>query len=127
MSKVSLGQMVDTYYKAREERLALAKRLEELKALEDKAEKILLDALRAQGLEGCKGSVAVAAIKRNVFVDVQDEDAFKNYILDTRDLSLLQFRPSVTALRERWDAGEAVPGVRRGEKESISLTKAGGR
>jgi hypothetical protein len=119
----SLGSCVDSYYEARAVRHQAAKEVELLKEKEATAELLLLDYLRTQGLEGAKGNVAVAAIKRTTHENVTDREALEAYILANKDLSMLQFRPSITRLKELWDEGEVVPGVESYEKESISLTK----
>ena len=128
---LTLGQMADSYYTARAARLEQGKILEDLKSKETVAERMLIDALRAQGLEGAKGQTAVAAIKRNdtLIMDKDDDgepvgkDEFVQFLLDTRDVSLLQFRPSLTRVKELMGEGVEVPGVRIVEVESISLTK----
>lgn len=127
----TLGEMADQYYEARAERLALQKQVEEAKERETAAESILINCLKAQGLEGAKGHIAVAAIKRTDAISTEKDDAgndvgrakLEEFILETGDLSLLQFRPSVTRCKELWDEGIAVPGVRKIQIESISLTK----
>ena len=71
----TLGEMADSYYNARAARLAAQKEVDGLKGLEDDAERILINYLKAQGLEGAKGHVATAAIKRTKTVMVErDED-----------------------------------------------------
>ena len=127
----SLGEMCDQYYTARAERLAAQKKVDELKDLEAVAEQILLNTLRAQGLEGAKGHVATAAIKRNdtLIMDRDEEgndigkEAFLQFMLASQDPSLLQFRPSLTRVKELLEAGEEVPGAKLVKVESISLTK----
>jgi hypothetical protein len=132
---ITIGQMADSYYEARASRLAKAKELDELKGLEAVAEQMLMQALRAQGLEGAKGNVCNAAIKRTTEVAVlRDDDGtpigkddFIEFMLDTRDASLLQFRPSLTRCKELWGDGIEIPGVKAIEVESLSLTKVKGR
>ena len=127
----TIGQMADSYYEARAARLVLAKQLDDLKGKEAVAEQMLMAALRAQGLEGAKGDVCTAAIKRTTEVAVVKDadgnpigrDEFLDYMLATSDPALLQFRPSLTRCKELWDAGVQVPGVRAIQVESLSLTK----
>ena len=127
----TLGEMADQYYEARAARLVAQKEVDGLKAKETVAEQILINYLKAQGLEGAKGHVATAAIKRTKTVMVErDEDgndvgkeSFIEFLLDTRDASLLQFRPSLTRVKELVEEGVDVPGVKLIEVESISLTK----
>ena len=96
----TLGEMADQYYEARAARLAQQKIVDELKEKETVAESILLNYLKTQGLEGAKGHVANASIKRNDTVVMDDNggaegsgrEAFSAYILETGDVSLLQFR-----------------------------------
>lgn len=119
----TLGAMIDQYYTARAARLAAAKEVDVLQEKERIAEQILLDVLRAQGLEGGKGNVAVAAIKRTTKPNVTDKDAFLNDMFARKDFAMLQFRPSITRLKELADAGEPLVGAELFEEESISLTK----
>jgi hypothetical protein len=51
------------------------------------------------------------------------KESFIEFLLDTRDASLLQFRPSLTRVKELVEEGVDVPGVKLIEVESISLTK----
>ena len=120
---VSLGTMADSYYAARADRLAAQKVVDALKEKETVAEQILISTLKAQGLEGAKGHVANAAIMRSTKPNVTDRAAVEKLILDTGDLALLQFRVSITRLKELWDDGVVTPGVEPIEEESISLTK----
>ncbi len=127
----SLGEMADTFYNARAARQAAQKEVDELKEQEAKAERILLDYLKSQGLEGAKGHVATAAIKRTkqVVIDKDDDgndigkEQFLAFLFETQDASLLQFRPSLTRVKELVDEGYEVPGAKLVEVESISLTK----
>ena len=59
----------------------------------------------------------VAAINRSAV------KAGLDFMVETRDPSLLQFRPSLTRCKELWDEGIKIPGVHRAQVESISLTK----
>ena len=127
----TIGQMADQYYEARAARMAQQKIVDELKEKETVAERILLDYLKSQGLEGAKGHVANASIKRNDTIVIDDNggpegsgrEAFRAYILETGDVSLLQFRPSLTRCKELWDEGIEIPGAKKVQVESISLTK----
>ena len=127
----TLGEMADSYYSARAARLAQQKIVDELKEKEAIAERVLIDYLKSQGLDGAKGHIANASIKRNDTVVIDDNggaegsgrEAFSAYILETGDVSLLQFRPSLTRCKELWEEGIEIPGAKKVQVESISLTK----
>lgn len=126
----TLGEMCDSYYEARAKRLAAQKEVDSLKDQEAVAEQLLLNYLKAQGLEGAKGSLAVAAIKRNDTLIIDDNGVegsgkteFLNFVAESQDPTLLQFRPSLTRVKELMEEGIEVPGAKIVKVESISLTK----
>lgn len=119
-----IGPLVDKLYKARAERLAFAKKVEEMKEKEDRLKLEILDVLKEGGLEGAKGKVATAAVTRTTVANVTDWDEVYKYIKKTGEFDLLQKRMSDTAFRERLEAGKAVPGTEPFIVVNLSLTKS---
>jgi hypothetical protein len=120
---VTLGEMADSYYTARAARLAKEKELEALKDMEATAKKIVMDVLKTNGLEGAKGSIANVSITRKKQADVINREMVEDYIRETGDVGMLQFRVSITRCKELWDDGITIPGIEETEVEDISLTK----
>ena len=55
---------------------------------------------------------------------IADWPAFYEYVAETRQFELLQKRLSAPAIRDRWDQGEAIPGVTSAEIFTISLARS---
>lgn len=54
--------------------------------------------------------------------EVDDQAAFHSHILATGELDLLQNRVSVSAVRERWEIGDEVPGIKRRDVQELKVT-----
>lgn len=121
------GACVDLFYSLRSERIELERKAENLKKTQDQLEEHIFNLFKKSDLEGCKGKAAVAAITRTVVPQVEDWEPFYGYILKTKQLDLLERRPSRTACRERWDNNVEIPGVKQFEKIGLSVTKVGGK
>jgi len=55
--------------------------------------------------------------------EVSDPSAFHAHILRSGELDLLENRPSTSAIRERWEVGDSVPGIVRVDYEDLSITR----
>lgn len=119
----TVGACVDQLYALREERLALGRRLDEMKQHEAALEEHIFQQFDKQELAGAKGAVAVAAVKTQVTVTLTDWDAFLEGVKKAKAWDMLRRQPASKAVLERWDAGKTVPGVEPFTKVSLSLTK----
>jgi hypothetical protein len=120
------GACVDLFYKLRSERIELERSVKDLKEQQDRLEEHIFNVFKKGDLEGCKGKTAVGSITRTVVPDVQDWDSFYAYMIKSKQLDLLERRPSRAACRERWDNDVEIPGVAQFEKIGLSVTKTGG-
>ena len=122
----TIGETIDLMYTLREERKVHEAAIRGIKEKEDALESHLMSNFERVGLDGAKGKLATAAIKRSTVAEVTDWDAFYKYIAKNKAWDLMQKRASITSLRERWDDNKVVPGVQPKVIESLSLNKAGG-
>ena len=76
-----------------------------------------------QELNGAKGDIATAAVKRDTVLNVTDWDSLRDWIVKTKSWDVLRKQPSSTAIKERWANKEEIPGVEPFVKVSLSLTK----
>lgn len=107
-----LGQLADAYQVTRAERLVADKIAANLKKDESIAEALLIEQMRIQEITAAGGSLLRVSIgEPDLVPTVKDWTAFYAHIQATGDFSLLERRPGKAACRERWDAGEQVPGV----------------
>lgn len=120
----SIGDTIDLLFNLGEARRALEAQAKTISEQETAVRDHLMRNFKSADLEGAKGKSATCVIKRSIVAEVEDWDKYYAYIGRTKAWDLLQRRPSITALRERWDAGKVVPGVSSKEIETLSLTKA---
>lgn len=115
LSATELAQLADHYWSTREKRLAADKVAKDLKDEESRTEATLIKEMREQQLTAIGGKrVRLAIPTEPEYVPaVKDWDAFYRHVLQTADFSLLHKRVGTTACKERWDAGEQIPGVER--------------
>ena len=121
--ELTLGEVADALYDLREERHDLQKEIEKIEVAERELKNRLIAELDKGDLQGVLGKKARAAVHVRPTPTVKDWAAFGAYILKQKDLSLLQRRPSEAAVKERWEAGEVVPGVDRFNVVTVSVTK----
>lgn len=119
---MSIGNMIDSLYDLRAQRLAIEKQVEELKARETAAKEEILRILKESGLEGAKGEVATASIQYKIKPNVVDWDAVFTYIRDNDMFALLQKRLTTTLWAALQEDGILVPGTEPIPIVDLSLT-----
>lgn len=119
----TLGATIDLLWSLREERKAADVIVNEIKGRESAVEAHLMNNFDKSGLDGAKGKYGLATLKHSTVADVTDWPAFYAYIQKNKAWDLLQKRPAITAIRERWDAKKTVSGVEPKEITTLSLTK----
>jgi hypothetical protein len=113
------------YAKLRTERLALDKKSTELKTEEDMIRGMVLREMlgRPQPLFQDKVNKLQAELKMRAYADVTDWPALQQHIRLTGEFDLLQKRVTITAVRERWEAGKTVPGVMQAQEPEVTISK----
>lgn len=95
----------------REKRLQYQKAVDELETEEKKFKQWVISALTTQSIDGVVVEGRITQATKKDVPTVTDREALSKHILETGDLSLLQFRLATTAVQERIDAGMKPPGV----------------
>ncbi len=119
----TVGAAIDLLYNMRSERLEEEKRIENMKKSESALREHIMANFAKQEVEGARGKLATASIKRSVQADITDWPAYLKYVTKSGNYSLVQKRAGITGLRELWDDGKQVPGVEPVVTEDLSLTK----
>lgn len=111
----TLGMLADEFHEARIARLAADKVAAALKTEESRLEATLIDQMIKQESTACGGKKLKVSIpaEPDYKPTVKDWDKVYEYILKTKDFSLLHKRIGEGAVAERWEAGENVPGVEK--------------
>lgn len=120
-----LGEAIDLLYKLRAERLEAQGKVDEMKAKESALHDHILNSFEKSELEGGKGEVASASVKRTTTMRITDWEAFYKYVAENGAFDLLQRRGNDAAFRARLEDNLTVPGTEPFQVVSLSLTKAG--
>lgn len=118
-----LAQAVDEYFQTREQRLQMQKEVDAIAKKESELKKFLIDNISKSDATGVCGKLMRATIKTAEEATVTDWPAFYAFVHKKKAYELLQRRVLGSAIKERWEDGQAVPGVDKVLVPSISLTK----
>lgn len=119
-------EVAQSYTTLREQRLEIQKKVDEIEVREKQAKKMLMDMLIALNVN------SVGDTKKIYELVTQDEptvDSFEQlyaHIRSTGEFDLLYRRVNSAAVKERWDLGQEVPGIKKFPAISLSVTKAKG-
>lgn len=119
----SLAACADILYTTRESRLALQKDVDDLKDFETLVRDHLIANLPKGEASGIAGHLARVAIVTKTTARVEDWDAVHTYIVKHKAWELMARRINDAAVRERWEAGEEIPGVGHNQFAAVSLNK----
>jgi hypothetical protein len=95
------------------ERLAADKKAAALKEQETAMKSWLIDVFSAQMFEGMLIDHRITGLSDREVHEVEDREAFVNYLIDNRALDMLQFRISDPAIFAREDMGIDIPGIKK--------------
>lgn len=115
----TVEQAIKDWREARDARLEMDRKAAKLKSVEDGLKSFLLEAFKQQKLEGMLIGGKVTGLTTKRIPIVEDKEKFLNYIRETGELDLLQFRLSSEAVRVRAEEGVEVPGI--GEMDTYDL------
>ena len=121
---MTLGEVIDSLYTVRAERLALSKQVDILKHQESVVREELLNMLNITGLKKASGELATASMKTSIQPMTTDWSSIHAYIREQDRFDLLQKRLATLAWRELYKSGTLVPGTEPFEETDISLTKS---
>lgn len=118
-----IADEIDRLFDLREKKRAAEATVEDLKALIEAKEFLLMAALEAQGLAGAKGRKASIGISESVVPQVEDWDVFYAFIHRNKAYELLERRASAGAFRERAASrkDKTVPGVVPFTKRKLTM------
>lgn len=115
-----MPDVVDAYVSIRAQRLQADRVAAELSSQENILKEHIINHFRTAGVSALGGKVGMVKMKVVDEPDPQDWQQIWKYIQETGAFELLHKRLGVEAVRERWAAGVAIPGV--GHKEVYKLS-----
>jgi hypothetical protein len=122
-SVVAGAAVADELYRARESRLKLQAQVADIETREKELKEYLLSNLSKSKAEGITGKLATVQVVPASIPQVKDWPALYKYILKKKAFELLQRRLTDSAVAEKWEAGEAIPGIVSFDFFKISCNK----
>ena len=108
-----LAKIADEYWLAYQNRLSADKIAKALKETESKLSAQLMSEMLNQEMTAIGGNLVQLALTKSdePTLNVKEFDKFAEFVLSSKDLSLMERRINKAAIKERWAAGVKVPGV----------------
>jgi hypothetical protein len=119
-----IEQLIDALWTLKQDRAALNKQVATLKEQYEAIEAEVIAALQQRGAQAAHSINASALLSLRAYPEIVDPVKFRQHIITTGEIDLLENRPAVGAIRARWQTGEQIPGVRQQQEWALSLTKA---
>jgi len=118
-----LPDLVDSYIATRAQRLVKDKEAAQIKQAEDDLWQIIVSKMRTEGMSACGGTNGLVKMTKNVEPVALDWPATWKFIKENDAWELMHKRLTSTAVKERWEAGEEIPGVGRTDVYKLSVSK----
>ena len=119
----TIGTTADRIYRLQQERLALSKQVDALKAQQRELEQHFIKLCRAQKTDTGRGKLATLSVQRVAVARVEDWPALYAHIVKRKAFDLLERRVAKVAWRDRLENKETVPGVRSEYVDNVSINK----
>lgn len=126
MIKISshLPDVVDAYISIRAQRLQLDRQAAEVKEQEETLKEHLISSFRTSGTTALGGQAGLVKMTKTIEPDPTNWDELYIYIKANDAWELLHKRVGSQAVKERWEAGEEIPGIGRREVYKLSVSGA---
>ena len=123
MELIELAALVDEYNATRHQRLLADKEAAALKKEEKVIHDRIIDVMFTNDTYVAAGQQAVVRLQQTEKPIVEDWVSYYNYMTEHDAMDLLQKRVHESALKDRLEAGEEVPGVTFVEVNKLSIGK----
>jgi hypothetical protein len=115
--------LVDRYISTKAQRLAAEAEAKEIKEIEDNLKSTIIAKYREQGLKALGAKNGTVKMNKRMEPVTTDWLELWKHIQATGEFDLLHKRLTTTAVEERWEEGEVIPGVGVREVFSLSVSK----
>jgi len=121
---ISIGAKIDALFALREKKRKHDEAIKELEKTMSALQQELITQMQAEGISASKGKKASVSISTNVVPQVEDWDAFYEFIRKKKWFHLLERRPSISGCRELFEKSGRIPGVMPFDKVTLNLRTA---
>lgn len=122
---MKLNDLIDNYVTIKQLRTELAEKDSEYSKQLATLEADIMHAMNEAGTtKAASESGHSVTMAKKVHPTINDWDLFYEYVTKTNSFDLLHKRLSSTAFKDRWEAGEIIPGSTTAEVWGLSVTKS---
>lgn len=118
-----LPDIIDNYISARLQRLAKEAEAATIKELEDDLKKTIIAKFREGDIKALGAANGLVKLQEKEEPVAEDWPAIWEHIKATGQFELLHRRIATLAVKEHWDAGEVIPGIRKTTVYNLTVSK----
>jgi len=105
------GDKIDRLHALREEKRLLEDQIKDINKRMDDLENMLMLEMQTQGVEKLTSKRATVYVSTSIKPQIQDWDAFVEYMAENRLFHLIERRPSSSGCRELFEKQGVIPGI----------------
>lgn len=120
---MNINDLINRFVEVKAEREALNESVKKCTETLAKIEADIMSQMANAGITQAASDKASCTMRKVTHPAITDWAAFYNYVAQTKQFELLHKRLSSTAFRERWDAGEAIPGTSASEVWEVTVRR----
>lgn len=120
---MNIKDLIDLYFETKNRREVLNEEAKSCTLKMAELEKDIMEQMSQAGISQAASDKASCTMKKATHPSIEDWQAFYGYVAQTGHFELLHKRLSSTAFRERWDAGEAIPGTSASEVWELTVRR----
>ena len=122
---MNLSELINMMVDIQNERKALSEKDSTLSKQQTKLEADIMHAMTEAGtMKAASDTGHSVTMAKKLHPTIVDWAQFYGYVTKTNSFDLLHKRLSSTAFKDRWDAGEIIPGSTTAEVWGLSVTKS---
>ena len=120
---MNLKELIDMYVETKNEREDLSAQVKEKTEKLTRLEGDIMALMSDAGISKAGSDKASCTMKMSKHPAIDDWNQFYGYVAQTGQFELLHKRLSSTAFRERWEAGEVIPGTSVSEVWELTVVR----
>ena len=120
---MNIKELIDLYVQTKNEREELSSQVKEKTEQLGRLEGDIMALMSDAGLSQAASDKASCTMKMSKHPAIKDWNQFYGYVAQTGQFELLHKRLSSTAFRERWEAGEVIPGTSVSEVWELTVVR----
>ena len=120
---MNISDLIDRFVAVKAERENLSEAVKKCTETLARIESDIMSQMANAGITQAASDKASCSMRKVTHPAINDWSAFYAYVAQTKQFELLHKRLSSSAFRERWDAGEVIPGTSTSEVWEITVRR----